>query len=88
VHIHLPAFAADARHAEIPLTFTHNRQLPLPKRIGVLLSMRGTSQQIMVNFFLAAKDGDRQRIFDRGFAQARNKLAWSVCIPAWRDEGY
>ena len=77
--IHSPEFAADARHFEFPKAFTRNRQLPLPKLIGALLSMRGASQQVMLDSFFGSlsEDGDWQRcISDRGFAQARDKLAW------------
>lgn len=77
--IHSPEFAADARHFAFPKAFTRPRKLPLPELIALLLSMRGASQQVMLDAFFGtlSGDGDWQRcISDRGFAQARDKLAW------------
>jgi hypothetical protein len=54
----------------------------LPKLIGALLSMRASSQQVMLDSFYGSLsiDGDWQRgISDRGFAQARDKLSW-ICL--------
>ena len=41
--------------------------------------MRGTSQQVMLDSFFGSlgEDGDLQRgVSDRGFAKARDRLAW------------
>ena len=47
--------------------------------MGALQSMRSASQQVMLDSFFGSlsEDGNWARcISDRGFAQARNKLAW------------
>jgi len=52
----------------------------LPKLIGALLSMRGSSQQVMLDSFFGSlgDDGCLQReVSDRGFAKARDHLAHS-----------
>jgi hypothetical protein len=74
-------FAADARHFEFPHAFTRSRKLPLARLIGVLLSMRGHSQQVMLDSFFGSlsEGGDWQRgVSDRGFAKARDRLAWGA----------
>jgi hypothetical protein len=79
-HIHSAEFFADARHPKFPKAFTRTNKLPLPKLIGALLSMRASSQQVMLDSFYGSlsADGDWQRgISDRGFAQARDKLSWA-----------
>lgn len=70
-------FARLARHPNSPNAFTRCRKLPLPALIASLLSMRGQSQQVMLDSFfgsVAAADGLHRGITDRGFARARNCL--------------
>lgn len=70
-------FAQLARHPESPNAFTRCRKLPLPALIASLLSMRGQSQQVMLDTFfgsVCAADGLHRGITDRGFARARNCL--------------
>lgn len=76
-YIHSDEFAARARHPKFPKAFTRNRKLPLPALIGVLLSMRGASQQVMLDTFFGNLCGDgglHEAISDRGFAKARARL--------------
>ena len=64
--------------------FTRSRKLPLPSLIAALLSMRGASQQVMLDSFFGSlgDDGDFHRgITDRGFAKARDRLS---CNPLQR----
>lgn len=66
-----------ARHPDSPNAFTRCRKLPLPALIASLLSMRGQSQQVMLDTFfdsVCAADGLHRGITDRGFARARNCL--------------
>ncbi len=73
-------FAADARHFLSPTAFTRSRKLPLPSLIAALLSMRGTSQQVMLDSFFGSlgRDGDLHRgVSDRAFAKARDHLSWN-----------
>ena len=77
-------FAADARHALFAKAFTRSRKLPLPSLIAALLSMRGASQQVMLDSFFGSlgDDSDFHRgITDRGFAKARDRLS---CNPLQR----
>jgi hypothetical protein len=70
-------FAQLARHPDSPNAFTRCRKLPLPALVASLLSMRGQSQQVMLDTFFAAvcgADGLHRGITDRGFARARNCL--------------
>jgi hypothetical protein len=70
-------FAQLARHPDSPNAFTRRRKLPLPALIAALLSMRGQSQQVMLDAFfgsVCAADGFHRGITDRGFARARNGL--------------
>ena len=70
-------FAQLARHPDSPNAFTRCRQLPLPALIASLLTMRGQSQQVMLDGFfgaVCAADGLHRGITDRGFARARNCL--------------
>jgi hypothetical protein len=70
-------FALLARHPDSPNAFTRCRKLPLPALIASLLSMRGQSQQVMLDTFfdsVCAADGLHRGISDRGFARARNCL--------------
>ena len=58
----------------------------MPTLIGALLSMRGASQQVMLDsltrsLVACTEDGDGARcISDRGFAQARDKLSWGGSV--------
>jgi hypothetical protein len=64
-----------------PNAFTRSRKLPLPSLIAALLSMRGASQQVMLDSFFGSlgDDGDLQRgVSDRGFAKARDRLSWNA----------
>lgn len=64
-----------------PNAFTRSRKLPLPKLIAALLSMRGTSQQVMLDAFFGSLGGDGdlcRNISDRGFAKARDHLSCSA----------
>lgn len=75
--IQSPEFARSARHPDFPNAFTRRRKLPLPVLIASLLSMRGQSQQVMLDSFFASvcgSDGLHREITDRGFASARNRL--------------
>jgi hypothetical protein len=79
--IHSTEFASDARHVEFPNAFTRSRKLPLPCLVAALLSMRGQSQQVMLDAFFGtlSEDGQWQRqVSDRGFAKARDRLAWGA----------
>lgn len=70
-------FAQLARHPDSPNAFTRCRKLPLPALIASLLSMRGQSQQVMLDSFfgaVCASGGFHRGITDRGFARARNCL--------------
>lgn len=70
-------FAQSARHPDFPNAFTRCRKLPLPALIASLLSMRGQSQQVMLDSFfgtLCSADGLHRGISDRGFARARDCL--------------
>ena len=63
-----------------PNAFTRSRKLPLSSLIAALLSMRGASQQVMLDSFFGSLDdtGDLHRgISDRGFAKARDHLSWN-----------
>jgi hypothetical protein len=76
-YIHSEEFAARARHPKFPKAFTRNRKLPLPALIGVLLSMRGASQQVMLDTFFGNLCGEgslHEEVSDRGFAKARARL--------------
>lgn len=49
--------------------------------VAALLSMRGQSQQVMLDAFFGSlsEDGQWQRcVSDRGFAKARDRLAWGA----------
>jgi hypothetical protein len=51
--------------------------LPLPALIAALLSMRGTSQQCMLDSFYGSLHGTCgfvRGVSDRGFAKARSRL--------------
>ena len=70
-------FAKLARHPDFPNAFTRCRQLPLPALIASLLTMRGQSQQVMLDGFFGAVCADHglhRGITDRGFARARSCL--------------
>jgi Transposase DDE domain len=70
-------FALLARHPDIPNAFTRCRQLPLPALIASLLTMRGQSQQVMLDGFFGAVCADHglhRGISDRGSARARSHL--------------
>lgn len=70
-------FAQLARHPDSPNAFTRCRQLPLPALIASLLTMRGQSQQVMLDSFFGAVCADQglhRGITDRGFARARGCL--------------
>jgi hypothetical protein len=70
-------FAQAARHPGSPNAFTRCRKLPLPALIASLLTMRGQSQQVMLDSFFASVCGTHEfqrGITDRGFARARNCL--------------
>lgn len=72
-----PEFAQLARHPDSPNAFTRCRQLPLPALIASLLTMRGQSQQVMLDSFfgaVCAGHGLHRGISDRGFARARERL--------------
>ena len=56
--IHSAEFFADARHPEFPKAFTRTNKLPLPKLIGALLSMRASSQQVMLDAFYGSLSAD------------------------------
>jgi len=76
-HIHSAEFAQSARHPDFPNAFTRCRKLPLPALIASLLSMRGQSQQVMLDSFFASVSGAgglHREITDRGFARARDCL--------------
>lgn len=76
-YIHSGEFAARARHPEFPRAFRRNRKLPLPALIGALLSLRGQSQQVMLDSFfgtLCGEGGLYELITDSGFAKARARL--------------
>jgi hypothetical protein len=60
-------FAQLARHPDSPNAFTRRRKLPLPAPIASLLSMRGQSQQVMLDAFfgsVCAADGFHRGITD------------------------
>jgi len=70
-------FARRARHTDHPNAFTRTRDLPLPALIAALLSMRGASQQSMLDEFYASLHGDAgmaRGVSDRAFAKARARL--------------
>ena len=76
-YIHSDEFAARARHPKFPRAFRRKSKLPLPALISALLSMRGQSQQVMLDSFFGALCGDGgldELITDRGFAKARARL--------------
>jgi hypothetical protein len=76
-----PEFAVDARYALFPNAFTRSRKLPLPSLIAALLSMRGTSEQVMLDSFFGSLGGDgalHRSISERGFAKARDRLSWNA----------
>jgi hypothetical protein len=61
-------FAQLARHPDSLNAFTRGRKLPLPALIASLLSMRGLSQQVMIDTFfdsVCAADGLHRGISDR-----------------------
>lgn len=71
------AFAQLARHPAHPQAFTRCRKLPLPALVAALLTMRGQSQQAMLDgFFASVCDvATLQRLVsDRAFAKARERL--------------
>ncbi len=76
------AFAQRARHPSFPKAFTRDRKLPLPALIATLLSMRGSSQQSLLDTFftnLHASIGSSgaelvRGVSDRAFAKARSHL--------------
>ena len=64
-----------------PNAFTRSRKLPLPSLIAVLLSMRETSHQVMLDSFSGSLRGDgelHRAISDREFAKARERLSWNA----------
>jgi hypothetical protein len=70
-------FAQLARHPDSPNAFTRCRQLPLPALVASLLTIRGQSQQVMLDGFFGAvctDPGLHRGISDRGFARARRRL--------------
>jgi hypothetical protein len=70
-------FAQRARHPYFPNAFTRNRKLPLPTLIAALLSMRASSQQVMLDSFfgnLSAEGQLTREVSDRAFAKARERL--------------
>ena len=70
-------FAHLARHPDSPNAFTRCRKLPLPALVASLLTMRGQSQQLLLDTFFGSvcgADGLHRGITDRGFAGARNCL--------------
>lgn len=70
-------FAQLARHPDSPNAFTRCRRLPLPALVVSLLTMRGQSQQVMLDGFfgaMCAEPGLHRGITDRGFARARSHL--------------
>ena len=72
-----PEFARSARHPDFPNAFTRCRKLPLPALIAALLSMRGQSQQVMLDSFFASVCGVvglHRGVCDRAFARARDRL--------------
>ena len=72
-----PEFAARARHPDHPNAFTRQRSLPLPALVAALLTMRGGSQQTLLDGFFGALAGSIQfvrGVSDRAFAQARARL--------------
>jgi hypothetical protein len=76
-YIQSDEFAARARHPKFPRAFRRNRKLPLPALVGALLSMRGQSQQAMLDSFFGALCGEGglyELITDSGFAKARARL--------------
>jgi Transposase DDE domain len=75
--IHSAEFTASARHPDFPNAFKRSRKLPLPALVAALLSMRGQSQQVMLDSFFASLHGDEgllRRISNRAFAKARDRL--------------
>jgi hypothetical protein len=50
-------FAQLARHPDAPTAFTRCRKLPLPALIATLLSMRGQSQQVLLDSFFGSVCG-------------------------------
>ena len=72
-----PEFAKRARHPDHPNAFTRTRSLPLPALVAALLTMRGSSQQSMLDGFFGAVCGTSgfvRGVSDRAFAQARSRL--------------
>jgi Transposase DDE domain len=70
-------FAQLARHPDSPKAFTRCRKLPLPALVASLLTMRGQSQQVMLDTFFGSvcgAEGLHRAITDRGFARARSCL--------------
>ena len=70
-------FAHRARHPDWPGAFTRTRSLPLPALVASLLSMRSSSQQVLLDSFFARLCGDGallRVVSDRAFAQARARL--------------
>jgi len=62
-------FAQLARHPDSPNAFTRCRKLPLPALVASLLTMRGQSQQVMLDAFfgsICGADGLHRGISDRG----------------------
>jgi hypothetical protein len=71
------AFAQRARHPDHPHAFTRSRLLPLPALVAVLLCMRSSSQQCLLDTFFGRLCGDGslvRAVSDRAFAQARTRL--------------
>jgi hypothetical protein len=70
-------FAQRARSRDSPYAFTRCRKLPLPALVTALLSMRCTSQQVMLDGFFASLYSSPclvREVSDRAFAQARARL--------------
>lgn len=70
-------FAQRARHPDHQQAFTRRRKLPLSALIGVLLSMRSSSQQSLLDGFFGKLCGDGcpwRGASDRAFAKARQRL--------------
>lgn len=79
-HLHSPAFAASARHPDLPAAFSRSRKLPLPMLVAALCGFRGGRVQSELDSFFAYKGskcrdaGLLRHVSDRALAKARSKL--------------
>lgn len=92
-------FAQRARHPDHQHAFTRRRKLPLPALIGVLLSMRSSSQQSLLDGFFGKLCGDgspwrgasaRQRLHSLALAWLNDRVVSLAeaagLVPRWHGD--